>query len=58
MSRKKRKIKTAVMTMRVDPQIKVAAQLAAARDRRSVTSFVELLILKHCQLAGIDPFKK
>jgi hypothetical protein len=57
MSRKKRKTKSAVITIRLDPRIKAAAQLAAERDRRSVTNFIELLILKHCERTGINPPK-
>jgi predicted HicB family RNase H-like nuclease len=53
-SPKKRKNKTAMLTMRVDPQIKAAAQLAAERDHRSLTSFIEILVLKYCEEAGID----
>ena len=50
------KKKTAVMTLRVDPQIKHAAELAAERDNRSLTSLVEVLILNHCKQVNIDPF--
>ena len=49
------KVKTAVMTLRVDPAIKAAAELAAERDRRSLTSLVEVLILGHCKTVNIDP---
>ena len=51
---KKPKLKTAVMTMRVDPQVKAAAKLAAVRARRSVTSLIEVLVLDHCKDIGID----
>jgi hypothetical protein len=51
---KRQKSKTATMTMKVDPRIKAAAEIAAARDRRSLTSFVEILVLKHCKEVGID----
>jgi len=44
------------MTLRVDPQIKHAAELAAERDNRSLTSLVEVLILNHCKQVNIDPF--
>ncbi len=49
MARKRPRIKTAVMTLRVDPQVKAAAELAAERDHRSLTSFIEVLILKYCK---------
>jgi hypothetical protein len=57
MPRGKPKIKTAVMTLRVDPIVKVAAELAAAHDRRSVTNLIEVLILNHCERLGIKPIK-
>lgn len=49
------KKKTAVMTLRVSPHVKAAAQLAAERDHRSVTSLVEVLILEHCKTLDITP---
>jgi predicted HicB family RNase H-like nuclease len=55
MPKGKPKIKTAVMTLRVEPIVKRSAELAAKRERRSVTSLVELLILKHCEELGIRP---
>ena len=53
MPRRRPKIKTAVMTLRVDPQIKAAAELAAERDHRSLTSWIEVLILNYCKSVGI-----
>lgn len=44
------------MTLRVDPSVKHAAELAAERDHRSLTSLVEVLIIKHCKTINIDPF--
>jgi hypothetical protein len=41
--------KTAVLSLRVSPPVKAAAQLAAERDNRSVASFIEVLILNHCK---------
>jgi len=49
----KPKIKTAVLTLRVDPVVKEVAEIAAKQDHRSVTSFIEVLILKHCDHVGI-----
>jgi len=54
MPRGKPKTKTAVMTMRVAPQIKAAVELAAERDHRSVTNLIEVLILNHCKTMNID----
>jgi predicted HicB family RNase H-like nuclease len=45
--------KTAVITMRIDPRVKAAAELAAESDRRSLTSLVEILIINHCKLHNI-----
>jgi len=47
--------KTAVLTMRVDPLIKAAAELAAERDHRSLTSMIEVLIMNHCKAHDIHP---
>jgi hypothetical protein len=55
MPRGKPKIKTAVMTLRVEPIVKSSAELAAMHDRRSVTSLIEVLILKYCEELGIMP---
>lgn len=57
MPRGKPKIKTAVMTLRVDPMVKVAAEIAAKQDHRSVTNLIEVLILNHCEHLGIKPKK-
>lgn len=48
------KLKTATMTLRVDPKIKAAAEAAAERDHRSLTSLIEVLILNHCSVLGIQ----
>lgn len=50
----KPKIKTATMNLRVEPQIKVAAEAAAKLTRRSVTSFIEVLVLDYCEKMGIE----
>lgn len=43
------KRKTAVLSLRVSPRVKAAAQHAAERDNRSVASFIEVLIINHCK---------
>jgi hypothetical protein len=43
------------MTLRVDPRVKAAAERAAERENRSLTSFVEVLILEHCRIHSIPP---
>jgi predicted HicB family RNase H-like nuclease len=43
------------MTLRVDPEIKTAAEKAAAQDRRSLTSLVEVLLVNHCKTLNLYP---
>lgn len=45
--------KTATLNLRINPVLKEAARLAAEREHRSVANFVELLIRRHCEEAGI-----
>jgi hypothetical protein len=53
MASKRVRDKTANITLRVKPGVKAAAELAAKRDHRSLTGFIELLILKHCEELNI-----
>ena len=55
MARRRPKIKTATMTLRIDPEIKAAAEKAAARDRRSLTNLVEVLLVDHCRSLSLYP---
>jgi len=54
MRRGKAKTKTAVMTFRVSPLVKAAAERAAEHERRSVTNLVEVLILDRCKALNIQ----
>jgi hypothetical protein len=54
MPRGRPKTKTAVMTLRVAPTVKAAAERAAELDRRSVTNLVEVLILNHCKTLNLE----
>ncbi len=45
--------KTTTLNLRIDPAIKGALGVAAGRDHRSITNFLELLVRKHCERAGI-----
>ena len=45
--------KTAVLNIRIHPDIKEAIRVAAKREHRSVANMVEMLILKHCEEVGI-----
>lgn len=49
------KVKTVMLTVRIDPKIKAAAEAAALRERRSLTSLLEVLILDHCRALGLSP---
>lgn len=55
MQRGRPKIKTATVTLRVDPEIKAAAEEAAAKDHRSLTNLVEMLLLNHCRSLSLYP---
>jgi len=45
--------KTTTLNLRIDPMVKEAARIAAARDHRSIANFIEVLIRRHCAAAGI-----
>ncbi|OGT58394.1 MAG: hypothetical protein A3E01_19380 [Gammaproteobacteria bacterium RIFCSPHIGHO2_12_FULL_63_22] len=49
MPRGRPKTKTTTMTLRVTPQLKAAAEIAADRDNRSLTGLIEVLILNYCK---------
>lgn len=49
------KVKTATLTIRLDPKIKAAAEAAAVREHRSLTSLLEVLILDRCRSLGLSP---
>ena len=55
MPRGRQKLKTATMTLRVDPEIKAAAERAAAHDRRSLTNLIEVLLVTHCRELNLYP---
>lgn len=52
MRREKRK--TAVVTLRIDPHLKAAAEKAADHDRRSLTNLIEVLIIERCRALEIE----
>jgi hypothetical protein len=52
MARDKRK--TAVVTLRIEPRLKAAAEKAADCDRRSLTNFIEVLIVERCKTLNIN----
>lgn len=55
MARGKPKTKTGTLSIRIEPHVKAAAELAAKREMRSLTSFVEYLIVSYCRGIGIQP---
>jgi predicted HicB family RNase H-like nuclease len=52
------RIKTATLNLRIAPELKAAAEKAAAADNRSVTSLIEKLLSDHLHNVGIDPAPK
>lgn len=54
MAMRRKKTKTAIIQLRVPPQVKAAAELAAEQDHRSLTGFIEVLILNHCKTHDIS----
>ena len=45
--------KTSTLNLRIDPALKEALREAALRDRRSIASMVEILIVRYCEEHGI-----
>jgi hypothetical protein len=45
--------KTAQLNMRIEPELKEAAEKAAADDRRSLSSLIEILLIDHCKRRGL-----
>jgi hypothetical protein len=46
--------KTATMNLRVDPSIKEAIRIAAAKEHRSIANMLEILIRQHCDEHNIS----
>ena len=46
------RLKTATLNLRIDPQLKHAAEQAAEDDQRSLTSLVEKLLTDHLKKKG------
>ncbi|KNE27044.1 hypothetical protein [Achromobacter spanius] len=44
--------KTQVVSVRVEPHIKAALQLAAAREMRSFANMVEVMVVAYCRAHG------
>ena len=50
-------LKTATINVRISPELKDAAERAAAKDRRSLTSLIEKLLDDHLRAVG-EPIGK
>ena len=44
--------KTTAFTMRMDPEVKEAAEKVAFEDRRSLASLIEILLIEICKKRG------
>ncbi len=47
-------LKTQAVSIRVEPQIKVALQTAAGREMRSLANMIEVMVVEYCR-AHDDP---
>lgn len=47
------KTKISTLNLRIEPAVKEAVRVAAAREHRSVANMVEMLIRRHCSESGI-----
>ena len=45
--------KISTLNLRIEPAVKEAVRVAAAREHRSVANMVEMLIRRHCSETGI-----
>jgi hypothetical protein len=50
-----KRLKTAQVNLRLDPKLKAAAEKAAAKDHRSLTSLVEKLLGDHLDKLKLPP---
>jgi hypothetical protein len=50
-----KRLKTAQINLRIDPQLKAAADKAASDDQRSLTSLVEKLLSDYLKRKGFWP---
>jgi hypothetical protein len=50
-----KRVKTAQVNLRLEPKLKAAAEKAAAKDHRSLTSLVEKLLTDHLKKSKAPP---
>lgn len=46
-------IKTATLTLRIDPQIKEALRAVAENQHRSIANMIEVLVRDYCKQSGV-----
>jgi hypothetical protein len=49
------RIKTAQVNLKIMPDLKAAAEKAAAAEQPTLTSLIEMLLTRHCQQHGFLP---
>ncbi len=49
--------KTAVLTVRLSPDVKEALKARAKQERRSLTNMLEIAVLEYCDKRGEGPRK-
>jgi len=47
------KVKTTTIQLRTNPQLKVAAERAAALEQRNLSNWIEVLILTRCKQLNV-----
>ncbi len=52
--RQRSKVKTAIIQVRVEPSLKAAAEKAASLDHRTLTNWIEVLIIGRCKELKVD----
>lgn len=55
MRKPKAKLKTASVSLRMEPSVKDVAERAARMERRSVSNLIAVLVLDFGKLHGIEP---
>lgn len=50
--------KTDTLNLRVSPELKELVRVAAARDRRTIANFIEVLVREHCDRRGLAIYQE
>ena len=51
-------LKTETLNLRVTPEVKELVRLAAEKQHRTISNFVEVLVREHCQVQGLAIVEK